>query len=96
MFYAFGYNQYNVCNCASHNNKDNVHAEVDCMNKLRRSVKLKKINLIVFRTNNKGDSLLMAKPCDSCMRYIHDILNKKNYKLQCLWYTNEDGNCCKY
>lgn len=96
MFYAFGYNQYNICNCASDNNKDNIHAEVDCMKKLKKCVKKTPINLIVFRTNNTGTSLLMSKPCTNCMNTINSTLEYKNYKLKKLWYTDTNGNFVKY
>ena len=82
MFYAFGFNQYN-----RHNN---IHAEVDCMNRLKKMEKLTDISIIVFRTNNRGDSLLMSKPCDNCMRSIRHTLNWKNYRLKNLYYTDNN------
>ena len=41
-------------NKASASNKDCIHAEVDCVNRLKKSEKVCPINLIVFRTNNSG------------------------------------------
>ena len=72
-------------------NKDCVHAEVDCVLRLKKSEKISPINLIVFRTNNKGDKLLMAKPCDKCLQTIDFTLKKKNYRLKKLWYSDENG-----
>ena len=57
-------------NKASYENKDCVHAEVDCVSRLKKSEKPHPINLIVFRTNNKGDKLMNAKPCECCIKAI--------------------------
>jgi len=96
VFYAFGYNQYNIHNLASNDNKDNIHAEVNCVNKLKKSTKTKPINMIVFRTNNAGTSLGLSKPCEKCIHTIEKILNYKNYKLKKLWYTNKNGEFIIY
>ena len=50
------------------------------------------INIIVFRTNNKGDKLMMAKPCQNCLTTIDITLKKKNYNLKKLIYSDENGN----
>ena len=94
MFYAFGVNQYNINNKASANNKDNIHAEVDCVSYLKKSEKNVPINILVFRTNNKGDKLMNAKPCECCLKTIDFTLKKKNYKLKKIFYTNECGIIC--
>jgi len=56
---------------------DCIHAEVDCVQRLKKSQKNCPINLIVFRTNNKGDKLMMAKPCQNCLNTIDLTLKKK-------------------
>ena len=81
-------------NKASKENKDNIHAEVDCVNRLKKSEKPYPINLIVFRTNNKGDKLMNAKPCECCIKAIDFTLKRKNYKLKKLCYSNENGEIC--
>ena len=81
-------------NKASVSNKDCIHAEVDCINHLKKSEKLVPINLLVFRTNNKGNNLMNAKPCINCINAINFTLKRKNYRLKKLCYTNEDGNIC--
>ncbi len=96
MFYAFGHNQYNITCCACDNKTDSLHAEVDCIKKLKFCKKETKISLVVFRTNNHGDSLKMAKPCKNCINSIYTILNKKNYRLKKIWFTNEDGDFERY
>ena len=88
VFYSHGINHYEV-----NNNHDTIHAEVDCiMNlKINKKYKSKSVNLFVFRTNPKGNVLLMDKPCTCCMNYIEKNLNKKNYKLNKIYYTNSNG-----
>ena len=70
-----------------------IHAEIDAMNKLKKCEKTKKVNLVVFRVNNSGTKLCMAKPCENCVCGIRKILKEKNYKLKAnkCWYTNEEG-----
>ena len=79
-------------NKQSQENKDCLHAEVDCVSKLKYSEKCVPINLVVFRTNNKGDKLMMAKPCENCIKSINFTLKRKNYCLKKLCYSNEDGD----
>ena len=79
-------------NKASYENKDCVHAEVDCVEKLKHSEKCVPINIAVFRKNNKGDSLMMSKPCENCLRTIESTLKYKNYKLKKIYYTDHEGN----
>ena len=95
MFYAFGHNQYNLNNRACEDNKDNIHAEVDCVNRLKKCEKKTPINLIVFRTNNNGSKLMNAKPCNNCLKMIDFNLKKKNYVLKKLCFTNEYGEITK-
>ena len=92
MFYAFGVNQYNVSFKASAKNNDCIHAEVDCVTNLKKSEKPQPLNILVFRTNNKGDKLMMSKPCENCLKTIDFTLKKKNYRLKKLSYTDEEGN----
>jgi ribosomal protein L28 len=91
MFYTFGVNQYNLTNNACANNKDSVHAEVDCVLRMKKSHKINQVNLIVFRTNNKGDKIMNAKPCSDCLKTIDFTLRQKNYILKKMYYTDENG-----
>ena len=88
MFYSVGINKYNI-----NKNNDTIHAEVDCIQNLKISKQkiLKKIDLFVFRTNPKGNKLMMAKPCSNCLEYIHKNIQKKGYKLNRIYFTNEHG-----
>ena len=66
------------------------------MNKLKHAKKEKHINLIIFRTNSKGDSLLMSKPCNNCIKTIYSTLKYKNYKLKKIWYTDSNGDFIRF
>ena len=96
MFYEVGYNQYNV---GDFNGLfyDSLHAEVDAMTKLKpnRKGKLKKINLFVFRINNFGD-FRNSKCCDNCIKSIFKISQKKNYKVNNIYFTESENNIVKY
>ena len=87
-FDIFGINHYNIDTKFT-----SRHAEVDAVTKLRYSEKQKQIIMLVFRTNNKGDKLLMAKPCDNCVKSIRKTLKYKNYKLKAnkCYYTDREG-----
>lgn len=78
-------------NKQSQENKDCVHAEVDCVSKLKKSEKCIPLNLVVFRTNNNGDKLMMSKPCQNCLNTIDFTLKRKNYNLKKIWYTDDIG-----
>jgi len=71
---------------------DCIHAEVDCVTRLKKCKKVTPINLVVFRTNNKGDKLIMAKPCCNCLNTIDFTLKRKNYKLKKIIYSDDNGN----
>lgn len=77
-------------------NNDCVHAEVDCVSRLKKSEKINSISLIVFRTNNQGTKLMNAKPCINCIKTINFTLKSKNYRLKKLCYSDEHGELCVY
>ena len=89
VFYSIGINYYEI-NKKHHT----LHAEVDSiMNlKINKKNKLKKINMFVFRTNPKGTTLLNSKPCCNCLKYIDNNLEKKGYKLNNLYYIDNNNN----
>ena len=89
VFYAYGINQYNIDYKFT-----SIHAEIDAVSKLKKSEKTKKVNMIVFRVNNSGSKLCMAKPCCNCIKGIKREFRNKNYKLKAnkCWYTDVDGS----
>ena len=70
---------------------DCLHAEVDCVSRLKKTEKIVPISLVVFRTNNKGDKLMNAKPCQNCVETIDFTLRQKNYRLKKLCYSDDEG-----
>ena len=83
MFYSIGINKYNIDLKFT-----SIHAEVDAINNLKTNHKhkSKKVIVIVGRVC-KDNRLVMAKPCDNCIRYITNGLAKKNYSLRVLLYS---------
>ena len=78
VFYGMGINKYKI-----NKNNDTIHAECDCVDNIKISKEKnfikngEKIDLFVIRTNPKGNKLLMAKPCNNCINYIHKNIEKK-------------------
>ena len=72
-----------------------VHAEENTVNRLRRSEKIKPIDIIVFRTNKSGNDLLMAKSCSNCKNIMNKVLTQKNWKPRRLIFTDEKGHLCR-
>ena len=75
-----------------YNKYDSIHAEVDAVRKLKSSDNTKKVDILVFRTNNQGNTCLMAKPCTNCMHCLYQTCFRKNYKINRIYYTDIDGN----
>ena len=59
--------------------------------RLKKREKKTNINLVVFRTNNTGNNYMMAKPCNNCLNTIDITLQKKNYVLKKLYYTDNNN-----
>ena len=72
-----------------------MHAEENAVEKLKASEKKKPIDIIVFRTNKKGENLMMAKSCDNCKHIMQRTLKYKNWKPRNLFFTDENGSICK-
>ena len=93
VFYGMGINKYKI-----NKNNDTIHAECDCVDNIKISKekklhkKWRKIDLFVIRTNPKGNKLLMAKPCNNCINYIHKNIEKKGFKLNRIYYTDIDSS----
>lgn len=69
-----------------------IHAEENTVSKLKKTEKNKPIDIVVFRTNKNGTSLLMAKSCNNCKFIMNKVLISKNWKPRKLIYTNEEGD----
>lgn len=73
-------------------NYTSLHAEHHAVNKLKYSHKKKKVDLIVFRTSNHCQNLLLSAPCENCRKKIKEGLKYKGYSLNRVYFTNNDGN----
>ena len=71
-----------------------IHAEENTVHKLKTSEKNKPIDIVVFRTNKNGSSLLMAKSCDNCKRIMKKVFLLKNWKPRKLIFTDDNGQLC--
>ena len=82
-----GSNYYRVSNIPT------VHAEISALENLPWVPRRKKhtvIDLVVVRVSKTG-LLCMSMPCESCIRRMQPIANKKNYRIRNILYSNENG-----
>lgn len=91
MFYGWGYNKYEMS--VSH---DTLHAEVDATMKLKKSQKLKPIDVFVFRIDKTFTKTMLGKPCYNCVKYMQINFIRKNYKLRYIYYTSKTGTIIKF
>ena len=85
-FYSVGINHYNVDGKFT-----SIHAEVDAVKNLKKSIKNKRVYMIVFRVNKQG-KICMSKPCSNCIREIKREFKNKNYRCSIIYYTEQDGS----
>ena len=73
-----------------------IHAECDAIRKLpsRKNKSIKKINMLVIRTTKTG-KLSMSKPCYNCIMNMMRDAPKKGYKIEWIYYSDEEGNVVK-
>ena len=88
VFYSTGINHYEL-----NSKHDTCHAEVDAIINLPINKGKRPIEVDVFssRTNPKGNRLMMGKSCPNCIAYIKKELPRKGYKLNKIYYTDENG-----
>lgn len=86
MFYAFGYNKYNL-----HGTTRTIHAEIDAVVKLKKNYsKNKSLVVLIFRISKDGNKILLGKPCNTCKYKLETIIRKKGYTLNKIYYTTYD------
>ena len=74
-----------------------IHAEHDAIRKLiplRRNKKLVNINILVIRLSGKN-KLQSSKPCINCINMMKTLPIKLGYKIQNIYYSNENGEIIK-
>lgn len=73
------------------------HAEDNAIRKLPslpRKRHLKKVDMLVIRTSKTG-LLGSSKPCIHCLMLLQNKLPDKGYKLQNVYYSDQEGNICQ-
>lgn len=74
-----------------------IHAEHDAIRKLlplKRKKRLENINLLVIRLSGKN-KLQSSKPCVNCINMMKTFPQKLGYKIQDVYYSNENGDIIK-
>ncbi len=70
-----------------------IHAEHDAIKKLlplKRKKRLVNINILVIRLSGKN-KLQSSKPCINCINIMKTLPPKLGYKIQDIYYSNEEG-----
>jgi cytidine deaminase len=74
-----------------------VHAEHDAIIKLcplKKKKRLEIINILVIRVSSKN-KLQSSKPCGNCLEIMKTLPMKKGYKIQNVYYSDNEGNIIK-
>ena len=81
------YNHSDICS---------IHAEQNAISQLpmRKSKKLKRINLLVIRTSKSG-KLNNSKPCLHCIKTMNSKTPKYGYKIHYVYFSTNDGSIQK-
>ena len=90
---SFGVNQMGDIN----GNTPGIHAEEDALSKLmplKYKKRLEPINLLVIRLSSKN-KLQSSKPCSNCIKLMSIIPKKKGYKIDNIYYSDENGDIIK-
>ena len=80
-----GINEYNV------NGIKTIHAEINAINKIKKSNNNRKVIMVVYRTNKTGSNLLCSRPCLHCLKQSFIQLYKKNYCIYRFYFFNESN-----
>lgn len=74
-----------------------VHAEHSAIMKLRplkksnHNKKCKRVDIVVVRVNGRGE-FGASKPCSHCVRDIHNLLPRRGYVADNVYYSTETGD----
>lgn len=77
--------------------KPGIHAEHDAIRKLlplKNNKKPTNVNLLVIRISGKN-KLQTSKPCANCISMMKTLPDKLGYKIQNIYYSNDDGSITK-
>ena len=90
---SFGVNQMGD----SYGKMPGIHAECDALSKLmplKNKKRLENINLLVVRFSSKN-KIQSSKPCVNCIESMKILPYKKGYKIENIYYSDENGNIIK-
>lgn len=90
---SYGINKYSD----SDGKKPSIHAEHDAISKLiplKKKKKLESIDLLVIRVS-RIYNIQMSKPCYNCIQTMKILPEKKGYKINNIYYSNNDGEIVK-
>lgn len=90
---SFGINKYSD----SEGKKPSIHAEYDAISKLvplKKKKKLQTIDILVIRVS-RINNIQMSKPCFNCIQIMKTMPEKKGYKINNIYYSNNDGDIIK-
>lgn len=77
-------------------NKRPIHAEIDLISRLPYNRhKLRIINILVVRFDEKNNIFKMSKPCENCIANIKRKAIIKGYIIGDIYYSNIDGTLCR-
>jgi tRNA(Arg) A34 adenosine deaminase TadA len=79
------YNKYRNFEIPVENAKNSIHAEIDCLSKVKYlDIDWSRVTAVIFRQYNDG-SYALARPCPACMAAL------KDRGIKIIYYTIEDG-----
>ena len=61
---------------------------------LKKRKRLEPINILVIRVSPKN-KIQSSKPCINCLKIMNTLPEKKGYKIENVYYSNEEGNILK-
>jgi cytidine deaminase len=85
--YSYGYNIYNT-----DSRKRSIHAEHNAINKLKKTDKRKKINVLIFRIDRSYKKVMTCVPCERCKKRLKEDIKKKGYLLNNIYCTSNDND----
>lgn len=78
--------QYNTYRFNEITDRHCVHAEVDALSKIRHhNVDWSRVSVYVYREHRVTGALMMARPCESCMRFMREL------GVRHIYYTGYDS-----
>jgi len=90
---SFGINKYSD----SDGKKPSIHAEYDAISKLlplKKKKKLESIDILVIRVS-RINNIQMSKPCYNCIQIMKILPEKKGYKINNIYYSDNNGEIIK-